>query len=148
MRKSLLPKWRITAVGVVALGGLGLLGISSVPASAGSADVTAGAAGSAVTAAVPAGVTVHHYTAFLSSGADYHWNVYSNHTAKSSYIPPDGFKGHWTWSKSGGTITFLETNGSGCTWYATKTSTGYNSQADPGLAVCSGVDYTWYATKS
>ena len=58
-----------------------------------------------------------------------------------------GFKGTWTWSKSSGVITFQETNGSGCTWTAVKTSTGLDSESSPGVAECGGTDYAWYALK-
>ena len=147
MRKSLRARGRIAGVGVVALAGLGLLGVSAGPASARSADVTQGAGGSAATAAAPAGVTVTKYIATLEGCCQYHFNVSSNHTAKSSFIPPDGFKGTWTWSKSHGVITFQETNGSGCVWTAVKTSSGLNSESSPGVAECGGTDYSWYAVK-
>jgi hypothetical protein len=147
MRKSLIARVQIAAVGFVAIAGLGLLGVSAGPASAGSADVTQGAGGSAATAATPSSVSETRYIATLEGCCQYHFNVFSNHTAKSSFIPADGFKGIWTWSKSSGVITFQETNGSGCTWTAVKTPTGLNSQASPGVADCGGTDYSWYAVK-
>jgi hypothetical protein len=149
MRKSLTARMRIAGVGVGAIAGLGLLGISAGPASAGSADVTQGAGGGTTAAATPSSVTETKYVATLEGCCEYHFNVFSNHLAKSSFIPPDGFKGIWTWSKNSGTgvITFQETNGSGCTWTAVKTSTGLNSVSSPGVAECSGTDYAWYAVK-
>jgi hypothetical protein len=147
MRMAKNARWRIAALSVVSLAGLGLIGIAAGPASAGSADVTAGAGGTQAGPAVVQHVKTHDYTAFLSGCCEYSWDVSSNHTASSSIVPPDGFVGTWTWSKHGKTITFQETNGAGCTWTAKKTKTGYNTEAHQGLAVCSGTDYTWYATK-
>ncbi len=139
-------RWRIASLGVVALAGFGLLGFSAIPATAAGADVTAGAGGGSAPA-VAHSVTVHHYTAFLSGCCEYAWDVSSDHTATSSIVPSSGFTGTWTWTKHHKNVTFQQTNGAGCTWHAKKTRQGYNTAAHQGLAVCSGVDYTWYATK-
>jgi hypothetical protein len=148
MSKSLTARVRIAGVGIAAVAGFGLLGLSTGPASASSADVTAGPGGSASSAAVPSSVTETKYIATLEGCCQYHFNVFSNHVAKSSFIPNDGFKGVWTWSKNAsGVITFQETNGTGCTWTAVKTKTGLNSVSNPGLADCGGADYSWYAVK-
>ena len=147
MKRSLMARVRIAGVGVVAIAGLGLLGISAGPASAGSPDVTQGTGVGGATAAAPSTVSVTKYIATLEGCCQYHFNVFSSHTAKSSVIPSDGFKGTWTWSKSGGVITFQQTNGTGCTWTAVKTSTGLNSETSPGVAECGGTDYAWYALK-
>jgi hypothetical protein len=150
MRKSLNIRGRIAGVSVVALAGLGILAISAGPASALSADVTQGAAteGGTVSAVTPSTVTETKYIATLEGCCSYHFNVFSNHIAKSSFIPNDGFKGIWTWSKNAsGVITFQETNGTGCTWTAVKTRTGLNSVSNPGVADCGGAIYSWYAVK-
>ena len=152
MRKSLRARGRIAGVGAIAFAGLGLLGISAGPATAASADVTQGAGGGAATAATPSAapstVTETKYIATLEGCCQYHFNVFSNHVAKSSFIPNDGFKGIWSWSKnSSGVITFQETNGTGCTWTAVKTRTGLNSVTNPGVADCGGTFYSWYATR-
>jgi hypothetical protein len=151
MSKSLKIRGRIASVGVVAFAGLGLLGISAGPATAASADVTQGAGdgGAAAAAVTPSTVTVTKYIATLEGCCQYHFNVFSNHVAKSSFIPNDGFKGIWTWSKNAsGVITFTETNGSNCVWTAVKTKAGLNSVAHPGDANCfGGGDYAWYAVK-
>jgi hypothetical protein len=148
VRKSLKLRGRIAGVGVVAFAGLGLLGMSAGPVSAASGDVTAAAGGSAASVAIPSSVTETKYIATLEGCCSYHFNVFSNHVAKSSFIPNDGFKGVWTWSKnSSGVITFQQTNGTGCTWTAVKTRTGLNSVSNPGVADCGGTFYSWYAVK-
>lgn len=101
-------RWRFASVGVAALAGLGLLGMAAGPASAGGADATAGAGGaSAAVIHRPATVTVHHYTAQLVGCCEYAFDVYSNHTAQSSFVPPDGFIGTWTWTKHHKTVSSL-----------------------------------------
>ena len=147
-RKSIVGRMQIAGMGIAAIAGLGLLGLSAGAASAAPSDVTQGAGGvSAAATATPSGVSETKYIATLEGCCQYHFNVFSNHTAKSSFIPNDGFKGTWTWSKSGGVLTFQETNGTGCTWTAVKTPTGLNSVASPGVADCGGTDYSWYAVK-
>jgi hypothetical protein len=147
---ALRSRLRVASVGVAAVAGLGLLGIAAGPASAGGADPTAGAGG-ASTAIInrPAVVTAHRYIAHLVGCCEYHFKVFSNHTATSSFIPPDGFIGVWTWTKNGaGTVTFTETNGTGCVWTAQKTPGGYASAAQPGVANCNvGGTYPWYAAR-
>jgi hypothetical protein len=118
-------------------------------ASASPGDPTGG--GSVASGAVqPHSGGEHFYTAFLTGGGvtdEYAWDVFNNGTATSSFVPPNGFVGTWTWKSSGQRVKFQQTNGAGCTWHSKKTTTGYNTAAHQRLAVCSGVDYTWYAVK-
>ncbi len=131
---------------IAATVGASWIGIGAASASA--SDPTGGGATAQVGTSVAPAVTTVHYIAYLDNGAfTYNWRVKSNHTARSSLIPPDGFVGTWTWTQSGKQVTFTETNGSGCIWTAKKTRNGYNSAAHQGVAECGGTDYSWYAVR-
>jgi hypothetical protein len=45
-------------------------------------------------------------------------------------------------------VTFTEVGAGGCVLTGVKTSSGYNTAASPGVAVCNIGTYSWYATKA